>query len=183
MICLLPNFRLRARFFKLNMHTKPWKIAGILLCFVLISRTAVALKGKDGVVFAVENIVLSKLYEPGCVKRTFSIDEHIGMVCSNIYLHTISGCCRPSVGYKSPCWDRKRWMHKLQGELWITYSCQGIRTLVTSSCSHFVNVFRCTCMHTHFTAPLDLLVYPFFLGHMKKTVLTSTSLNLPECTT
>ncbi|VDN98084.1 unnamed protein product [Rodentolepis nana] len=48
------------------------------------SGTAVALKGKDGVVFAVENIVLSKLYEPGCVKRTFSIDEHIGMAFAGL---------------------------------------------------------------------------------------------------
>ncbi len=39
-----------------------------------------ALKGKDGVVFAVENIVLSKLYEPGCIKRVFNVDAHIGMV-------------------------------------------------------------------------------------------------------
>lgn len=39
-----------------------------------------ALKGNNGVVFAVENIVLSKLYEPGCVKRIFNVDSHIGMV-------------------------------------------------------------------------------------------------------
>uniref|UniRef100_A0A915EY96 Proteasome subunit alpha type n=1 Tax=Echinococcus canadensis TaxID=519352 RepID=A0A915EY96_9CEST len=52
------------------------------------SGTAVALKGKDGVVFAVENIVLSKLYEPGCVKRTFSIDEHIGMVVAGLQSDT-----------------------------------------------------------------------------------------------
>lgn len=50
-------------------------------------RTAIALKGKDGVVFAVENIVLSKLYERGCVKRIFSIDEHIGMVCIDVCLN------------------------------------------------------------------------------------------------
>ncbi|KAH8870286.1 Proteasome subunit alpha type-3 isoform 1 [Schistosoma japonicum] len=44
------------------------------------SGTAIAIQGKDCVVFAVENIVTSKLYEPGCVKRIFNIDDHIGMV-------------------------------------------------------------------------------------------------------
>ena len=44
------------------------------------SRTAIAIKGKDVVVFAVENIVTSKLYEPGCNKRIYNIDRHIGMV-------------------------------------------------------------------------------------------------------
>ncbi|BHF73817.1 Proteasome subunit alpha type-3 [Sparganum proliferum] len=46
--------------------------------------TAVALKGKDGVVFAVENIVLSKLYEAGCTKRIYNIDTHIGMVVAGL---------------------------------------------------------------------------------------------------
>ncbi|KAH9422219.1 proteasome alpha7 subunit [Dermatophagoides pteronyssinus] len=41
------------------------------------SGTAVALKGKDGVVLAVEKIVTSKLYEPGTNKRIFKIDQHI----------------------------------------------------------------------------------------------------------
>ena len=35
---------------------------------------------KDGVVFAVEKLVQSKLYEPGANKRYFTIDRHIGMV-------------------------------------------------------------------------------------------------------
>lgn len=50
--------------------------------FYLISfcRTAIALRGKDGVVFAVEKLVTSKLYEPGTNKRIFTIDRHIGMV-------------------------------------------------------------------------------------------------------
>nr|VZI32905.1 unnamed protein product [Spirometra erinaceieuropaei] len=48
------------------------------------SGTAVALKGKDGVVFAVENIVLSKLYEAGCTKRIYNIDTHIGMVVAGL---------------------------------------------------------------------------------------------------
>ncbi|TGZ73460.1 hypothetical protein CRM22_001503 [Opisthorchis felineus] len=44
------------------------------------SGTAIAIRGKDCVVFGVENIVTSKLYEKGCVKRVYNIDKHIGMV-------------------------------------------------------------------------------------------------------
>lgn len=44
------------------------------------SGTVIALRGKDGVVFAVEKLVTSKLYEPGANKRIFHIDEHVGMV-------------------------------------------------------------------------------------------------------
>jgi len=43
------------------------------------SGTAVALVGTDGVVFAVEKLVTSKLYEPGANRRLFSVDRHIGM--------------------------------------------------------------------------------------------------------
>jgi len=43
------------------------------------SGTAVALLGRDGVVFAVEKLVTSKLYEPGTNRRLFSVDRHIGM--------------------------------------------------------------------------------------------------------
>ena len=42
--------------------------------------TAVGIRCKDGVVFAVEKLVQSKLYEPGANKRYFTIDRHIGMV-------------------------------------------------------------------------------------------------------
>jgi len=42
--------------------------------------TAVGIRCKDGVVFAVEKLVQSKLYEPGANKRYFTIDKHIGMV-------------------------------------------------------------------------------------------------------
>jgi len=48
------------------------------------SGTAVAIRGKDGVVFAVEKIVLSKLYEPGSNKRIFNIDSHIGMAVGGL---------------------------------------------------------------------------------------------------
>lgn len=44
------------------------------------SSTAIGLRGKDGVVIAVEKLVLSKLYDPGANKRIFHIDSHIGMV-------------------------------------------------------------------------------------------------------
>jgi 20S proteasome alpha/beta subunit len=43
-------------------------------------RTVIGLRGKDGVVFAVEKLVTSKLYESGANKRIFSIDKNTGMV-------------------------------------------------------------------------------------------------------
>ena len=39
---------------------------------------------KDGVVFGVEKLVKSKLYEHGANKRIFNIDHHIGMVCKMV---------------------------------------------------------------------------------------------------
>lgn len=42
------------------------------------------MRGKDGIVFAVEKIVTSKLYEPGANKRIFNIDQHVGMAVSGI---------------------------------------------------------------------------------------------------
>ena len=46
--------------------------------------TAVALRGKDGVVFAVEKIVASKLYESKANKRIFSVDRHVGMAATGL---------------------------------------------------------------------------------------------------
>lgn len=43
--------------------------------------TVIGLRGKDGVVFAVEKLVTSKLYEPG-PNKIFTVDKHIGMVSS-----------------------------------------------------------------------------------------------------
>ncbi|XP_063217859.1 proteasome subunit alpha type-3 [Bacillus rossius redtenbacheri] len=43
------------------------------------SGTVVGLRGKDGVVFAVEKLVTSKLYEPGANTRIFNIDRHVGI--------------------------------------------------------------------------------------------------------
>ena len=44
---------------------------------------------KDGVVFAVEKLVQSKLYEPGANRRYFTIDRHIGMVSVLLYEGTV----------------------------------------------------------------------------------------------
>uniref|UniRef100_A0AAQ4P371 Proteasome subunit alpha type n=1 Tax=Gasterosteus aculeatus aculeatus TaxID=481459 RepID=A0AAQ4P371_GASAC len=41
------------------------------------SSTAIAIRCKDGVVFGVEKLVLSKLYEQGSNKRIFNIDRHV----------------------------------------------------------------------------------------------------------
>ena len=46
----------------------------------IVHRTIVGIRGKDGVVFGVEKLVLSKLYEYGANKRIMHIDNHIGMV-------------------------------------------------------------------------------------------------------
>ena len=48
------------------------------------SGTAIAIRGKDGVVFAVEKIVTSKLYEKGANRRIFNIDTHIGMAAAGL---------------------------------------------------------------------------------------------------
>ncbi|KAL7304884.1 hypothetical protein TKK_0002689 [Trichogramma kaykai] len=48
------------------------------------SGTVLGLKGKDCVVFAVEKLVTSKLYEPFSNKRTFNVDQHIGLAVSGL---------------------------------------------------------------------------------------------------
>jgi len=49
------------------------------------SGTAVALRGKDGIVFAVEKILTSKLHEKTTNKRIFTIDRHVGMAVAGLY--------------------------------------------------------------------------------------------------
>ena len=49
------------------------------------SGTAVAIRGKDGVVFAVEKIITSKLYEKSANRRIFSVDSHVGLAGSGLY--------------------------------------------------------------------------------------------------
>lgn len=44
------------------------------------SGTVIGLRGKNGVVLAVEKLITSKLYEPASNKRVFNVDKHIGMV-------------------------------------------------------------------------------------------------------
>lgn len=44
----------------------------------------VGLRGSDGVIFAVEKLVTSKLYEPGANKRIFNVDRHIGMAVAGL---------------------------------------------------------------------------------------------------
>lgn len=46
----------------------------------LLLSTAIGIRCKDGVVFGVEKLVLSKLYEEGSNKRLFNVDRHVGMV-------------------------------------------------------------------------------------------------------
>lgn len=48
------------------------------------SGTAIGLQGKDGVVFAVEKLVSSKLYEAGANKRLFTIDRHVGVAVAGL---------------------------------------------------------------------------------------------------
>lgn len=48
------------------------------------SGTAIGLRGKDCVVFAVEKLVPSRLYEPGANKRIFTIDRHVGMCVAGL---------------------------------------------------------------------------------------------------
>ncbi|GIY60430.1 proteasome subunit alpha type-3 [Caerostris darwini] len=48
------------------------------------SGTAIGLRGKDGVVFAVEKLVTSKLYEAGANKRIFTVDRHVGMAVAGL---------------------------------------------------------------------------------------------------
>lgn len=48
------------------------------------SGTVVGMKCIDGVVFAVEKLVTSKLFEYGANKRIFNIDRHIGMAVAGI---------------------------------------------------------------------------------------------------
>ena len=54
--------------------------------FVLnaISRTAIGIRVKDGIVLAVEKLVHSKLLVPGANRRIQTIDRHIGMVSEKI---------------------------------------------------------------------------------------------------
>lgn len=45
------------------------------------SGTLIGLRGKNGVVLAVEKIVRSSLYDEDAGARIYSVDQHIGLVC------------------------------------------------------------------------------------------------------
>ena len=47
---------------------------------IVTFRTAVGIRGKDGVVFGVEKLITSKLYESGDNKRILNVDRHVGAV-------------------------------------------------------------------------------------------------------
>ena len=59
---------------------------------MFVYSTAIGIRCKDGVVFGVEKLVTSKLYEAGTGKRIFTIDRHIGMVNMNFYYYFYA-CC------------------------------------------------------------------------------------------
>nr|XP_058139307.1 proteasome subunit alpha type-3-like [Dasypus novemcinctus] len=48
------------------------------------SSTAIGIRCIDGVVFGVEKLVLSKLYEEGSNKRLFNVDRHVRMVVAGV---------------------------------------------------------------------------------------------------
>lgn len=50
---------------------------------ILVIRTVIGLKVKDGIVLAVENLVHSKLLVPGANRRIQTIDRHIGLARSH----------------------------------------------------------------------------------------------------
>lgn len=49
------------------------------------SGTVIALRGKDGVVLAIEKIVTSKLYEDDAATRVFTIDKNIGIAIAGLH--------------------------------------------------------------------------------------------------
>lgn len=48
------------------------------------SGTAIGIRGKDGVVFGVEKLITSKLYEKGDNKRILNVDKHVGMAVAGL---------------------------------------------------------------------------------------------------
>lgn len=52
-------------------------------------RTAISLRCKDGVVFAVEKVITSKMLEPTSNRRILPIDMHLGMVIPCLFLFAL----------------------------------------------------------------------------------------------
>ena len=72
------------------------------LHYFLLCSSIVGICCKDGLVFGVEKLVLSKLYEHGTNKRIFHIDNHIGMVrihfmFATLYCKISHQCYGPNV--------------------------------------------------------------------------------------
>ena len=61
----------------------------IMDAFCLCCSTAVAIRCKDGVIFAVEKLITSKLHESGTAQRIFTIDKHVGMVGWLFMIHIL----------------------------------------------------------------------------------------------
>lgn len=62
-----------------------------LVTVIFPLRTAIAIRGKDGVVFAVEKLITSKLHERSVNRRICTIDRHIGIVSVHV-LPTVRVC-------------------------------------------------------------------------------------------
>ena len=69
----------------------------LMVLMVCVHSTAIAVRCKDGVVFGVEKLVLSKLYEEGSNKRIFNVDKHVGMVTLTLTLTPRSPLPLPDV--------------------------------------------------------------------------------------
>ena len=61
-----------------------------------ITSTAIGLRVKDGVVFAVEKLVQSKLLIPGANRRIQTIDRHLGFVRAQAYITYV--CAKRKLG-------------------------------------------------------------------------------------
>lgn len=48
------------------------------------SGTAVGVRVKDGIVFGVEKIVISKMLEPGSNRRIYTVDKHVGLTFAGL---------------------------------------------------------------------------------------------------
>lgn len=67
------------------------------------SGTLIGLRGKNGVVLAVEKIVRSSLYEDDAGARIYSIDKHIGMAIAGLLAdgrHIVETARKEAVNYK-----------------------------------------------------------------------------------
>uniref|UniRef100_F7EMD2 Proteasome subunit alpha type-3 n=1 Tax=Callithrix jacchus TaxID=9483 RepID=F7EMD2_CALJA len=79
------------------------------------SSTAIGIRCKDAVVFGVEILVLSKLYEEGSNKQLFNVDRHVGMAVAGLLADARSladiareeaSNFRSNFGYNIPLADR-----------------------------------------------------------------------------